>query len=118
MEERDETSIRMSKASLLAVGFVCLLAACGNSRPFDSAAWRQGDPRVRGRMVEDLVGSKMLVGRSGDEVQRSLGRPENEHPGALVYQINMGMPFKDPSRYAFILHLDADRKVRKAQIAD
>ena len=118
MKERDETSIRMSKASLLAVGFVCLLAACDNNKPFDSAVWQQGDPRVRGTMAEDLVERKVLVGRAADDVERLLGRPNKDYAGALVYKIDIGMPFKDPSRYAFIVHLEANHNVREAQITD
>ena len=106
------------KAPLLAIVFVCILAACGQRRPFDPAVWQQGNLRVRGSMAEDLIKRKVLLGRPADEARRLLGRPEKEYASALVYHIDMGMPFKDPSRYAFVVHLDADRNVREAQITD
>lgn len=69
-------------------------------------------------MAEDLIKRKILSGRPADDVQRLLGRPDKDYAGALVYKIDMGLPFKDPGRCAFIVHLDADRKVREAQITD
>jgi len=110
--------IGVRKAPLLAIVFVCILAACGNDRSFDSAVWQQGDRRVRGSMAENLIKRKVLIGQSEDKVQRLLGRPEKNYASALVYNIAMGMPFKDPSRYAFVVHLDADRNVREVQITD
>ncbi len=109
---------KMRKALLLALGLVCLLTACGNNKPFDAALWQQGNLRVRGSMAEDLVKRKVLVGQPADEAQRLLGRPEKQYPSALVYKIDLGWPFKDPSRYGFIVHLDANRNVRELQITD
>ncbi|MCM3901838.1 MAG: hypothetical protein ND866_09045 [Pyrinomonadaceae bacterium] len=113
-----ETSLILRTKPLLAIALVCVLAACGNHRPFDSAAWHQGNLRVRGSMAEDLIKRKVLVGRPADDAQRLLGRPDKDYTSALVYKIDMGMPFKDPSRYAFVVHLDADRNVREVQITD
>ncbi len=110
--------IEVRKASLLAIVFVCLLVACGNDRLFDSAVWQQGDLRIRGSMAEDIIKRKVLVGQPADDVQRLLGRPEKEYAGALVYKIDMGMPFKDSSRYALVIHLDANRNVREVRITD
>ena len=103
---------------LLAIALVCLLAACGNNKSFDATAWQQGDPRKRGSMAEDLVKRKLLLGRPAEEVQRLLGRPDKDHVSALVYNIDLGWVFKDPSHYGFIVHLDANRNVREAKIVD
>lgn len=111
-------SLILRTKTLLAIPLVCLLVACGNHRSFDSAEWQKGDPRVRGTMAEDLIKRKVLIGKPEDDAQRLLGPPEKEYASALVYKIDMGMPFKDPSRYAFVVHLDADRKVSEAQITD
>lgn len=110
--------IGVRKASLPVIVFICILAACGNDRSFDSAMWQQGDLRVRGTMAEDIIKRKLLVGCPTDDVQRLLGRPEKEYASALEYKIDMGMPFKDPKRYALIVHLDANRNVREAKITD
>ena len=45
-----------------------LLPACGNNKRFDSAAWLKADARERGRMSEDLVKRKILVGSSRSEL--------------------------------------------------
>ncbi len=112
-----ENSLILRTKTLLAIVLVCLVAACGNNKSFDSTAWQQGNLRIRGSMAEDLVKRKVLVGCTADEVQRLLGRPDKDYASALVYKIDLGWPFKDPSHYGFIVHLD-DRNVREAQITD
>lgn len=105
-------------AVLLVMALVSLLAACGNNKSFDSAAWLKGDLRARGRMCEDLVQRKILIGQSADEAQRLLGPPDNEYPGALSYKIDLGWPFKDPKHYGLQVHLDENRNVREVRIVD
>lgn len=57
------------------------LAACApGGKPFDSGAWRnanteQNDP-VRLSMVDDLVRSKRLVGKTRPQVVELLGEPD------------------------------------------
>lgn len=114
--QRDTLVLRTK--TFLAMTLVCLLAACGNDRPFDSAAWQQGDLRTRGSMAEDLIERKVLIGRPASDVERLLGSPDKSYASALVYKIDMGMPLKDPSRYAFIVYLDGSGNVRESQITD
>lgn len=104
--------------TFLALALVCLLAACGNDKSFDATAWQQGDARTRGSMAEDLVDREILLGRSAGTVEQLLGPADKDYAGALVYKIDLGWPFKDPSHYALNVYLDADRKVREAQIVD
>ena len=113
-----EHSLILRTKALLVIAIVCLLAGCGNDRSFNSTAWQQGNLRVRGSMADDLVKRKVLVGRPVDDVQRLLGRPDKDYGSALEYKIDLGWPFKDPSHCAFIVHLDANRNVREAQITD
>jgi hypothetical protein len=61
-------------ALLLVMTLGFLLAACGNDKSFDSAAWLKGDIRTRGRMCDDLVKRKVLIGQTADEAQRLLGQ--------------------------------------------
>lgn len=47
-----------AKTTILLVVTASLLAACGNNKSFDSAAWLKADVRERGRMSEDLMDCK------------------------------------------------------------
>jgi hypothetical protein len=105
-------------ALLLIMTSVFLLAACGNDKSFDSSAWLKGDARARGRMSEDLVKRKILVGQTADEAQRILGQPDKAYPTALSYKIDLGWLFKDPKHYGLLVHLDEKRTVREVRIVD
>jgi len=108
-----------TKTILLLVTTVFLLTACGNNKTFDSPAWLRSDARERGRMSEDLVKSKILIGKTADESLRVLGQPDTTYPTALVYKIDLGMPFKDdPKHTALQVHVDGDRTVREVKIVD
>ncbi len=96
----------------------CWLAACGNNHSFNSAAWLKGDARARGRMCEDLVKRKVLLGQSVEEAKRLLGPPDEDYGKALAYQIDLGWPFKDPKHYGLQVHLDENRSVREVKIVD
>jgi hypothetical protein len=104
-------------AFLLAMAVVCL-AACGNNRSFDSVAWLKGDLRTRGRMCEDLVKRKILIGQTADEAQRLLGQPDKDYVSVLSYKIDLGWPFKDPKHYGLHVHLDENRIVCEVRIVD
>jgi hypothetical protein len=100
------------------VGAVFLLAACGNNRPFDSAAWLKGDLRARGRMCEDLVERKLLIGQTATEAQHLLGSPDKDYGSVLSYHIDLGWPFKDPVHYGLQVHFDETRRVCEVKIVD
>ncbi len=57
----------------------------------------KGDLRARGRMCDDLVKRKILIGQTADEAQRLLGQPDKAYATALSYKIDLGWLFKDPS---------------------
>jgi len=108
-----------TKKALWVVATVFLLAACGNNKTFDSAAWLKSDLRERGRMSEDLVKSRVLIGQTADDVRRVLGQPDTTYTTALVYRIDMGMPLKDdPKHTGLQVHLDGNRTVREVKIVD
>jgi hypothetical protein len=115
-------AVKMTNSKILLaliVTLTFLLAACGNNKPFNSTAWLKADARERGRMSEDLVKSKVLIGQAADEALRVLGRPDTSYQTALIYRIDMGMPFKDDPRHtALQVHLDGDRTVREVKIVD
>lgn len=63
------------------VSFVSLLplflVSCTKSgRPFDATSWKQGDSELRGAMTATLIKQKILIGKSGAEVQSLLGAPD------------------------------------------
>jgi uncharacterized lipoprotein YehR (DUF1307 family) len=107
-----------TSALLLVVVLVCSLAACGNNKPFDSAAWLKGDMRARGRMCEDLVKRKMLIGQTAEEAQRLLGKPDKDYGSTLSYKIDLGWPFKDAKHYGLLVYLNENRNVHGVQIVD
>jgi hypothetical protein len=110
---------RSKKYLLIVVTSSVFLTACGNNKPFNSGAWLKADLRERGRMSEHLVQSKILVGHTSDEALRILGQPDTTYATALIYRIDMGMPFKDDPKYtALQVHLDGNRTVREVKIVD
>jgi hypothetical protein len=80
---------------------------------FDSAAWLKADQRARGRMSEDLVRRKILIGQTVEEAQQLLGQPDKTYPTALSYKIDLGWLFKNPEHYGLLVYLDESRKVRE-----
>jgi hypothetical protein len=107
-----------TRITLLFLTLVFLLPACGNNKSFDSAAWLKGDQRARGRMCEDLVRRKILIGQTSEEAQRLLGQPDKVYPTALSYKIDLGWLFKNPEHYGLLVYLDENRKVREVRIVD
>lgn len=105
-------------ALLLVMALVPLFAACGNNQSFDSAAWMKGNQRMRGRMCEDLVQSKILIGQTVTEARQLLGSPDKDYGSVLSYNIDLGWPFKDPVHYGLQVHLDNTHRVREVRIVD
>jgi hypothetical protein len=105
-------------ALLLLITLVVWLGACGNNRSFDSSAWLQGDRRARGRMADDLIKRRILIGQSADEAIRVLGQPNIAYATALSYKIDLGWIFKSPEHYGLIVDLDEKRIVREVRIVD
>ena len=108
-----------TKSALVLLVFLTFsLVACGNNQQFDSAKWLRSNMRDRGRMCEDLVKSKILIGQTVTEAQRLLGPPDFTYPTAFQYKIDLGWPLKDPVHYGLQLHFDANRRVREVKIVD
>lgn len=79
--------------SLAVAGLV--VSACGNSEHFRSDGWKTGDQRHRGRMVRDLIGSHVLVGKSKAMVADLLGPSDSEDPASThqIYIVDLGHKF-------------------------
>ena len=66
----------------------CFLTSCSvRSRRFDSAGWRMGDPSTRGAMVQDLIESSQLLGKSPSEVEGFLGKPDYQSADWYGYKV-------------------------------
>jgi hypothetical protein len=113
------TQVRRRITGWVVTALVSLLAACGNNKSFDSAAWLKADMRARGRMCEDLVDRRLLIGEPVTEAKRLLGEPDKTYAGFILsYNIDLGWPLKDPKHYGLQVHLDENRNVREVKIVD
>lgn len=71
--------------------FITLSLSCGfliNNEKFDSAKWKNGDKRTRGKIVYDLQNSKVLIGKSKSETSELLGKDDYSSPNRLTYEID------------------------------
>jgi len=64
---------RLTAMTLFLLAVALLTSACGNNRHFNSTEWLKGDLRARGRMSEDLIKSRILLGKTIDEAKHVLG---------------------------------------------
>ena len=108
--------MKTKTALLLVMTLVFLLVACGNDKSFDSASLLKGDMRARGRMCDDLVKRKILIGQTLDEAQRLLGQPDKTYATAVSYKIDLGWLFKDPKHYGLLVYFDERRIVREGKL--
>jgi hypothetical protein len=113
-----QRNFRLKRITTVLLIAIFLLPACGNNHRFDSAAWLKGDRRARGRMSDDLVKRKILLGQTADEAQRLLGRPDTTYPTALSYKIDLGWILKDPENYGVLVYFDQNRIVNEVKIVD
>ena len=47
----------------------------------------QGFPNARGYMVEDIISSRLLIGKSESDVLQILGKPDHQVFGEYEYRI-------------------------------
>jgi hypothetical protein len=108
----------MTRACTIGLLIGLFLLGCGNNKRFDSDLWLKADMRERGRMCEDLVKGKTLIGKSNDDTRRLLGEPEKDWGHVIQYNIDLGWPLKDPKHTGLQVHLDENRQVREVRIVD
>lgn len=93
--------------------FLIALSACNSNDPitFNSAAWKNGDRYLRGRMVDDLLRDSLLIGKTRKEVTDLLGSVgENASDSAWTYYTNNGDtgPLGLGGPWMFALQIDFD----------
>jgi hypothetical protein len=62
---------------------------------FDAEVWRRGEVRQRGRMVGDLIRSRLLIDMNRAEVVKLLGGPSRDRDVVLEYDFIYGSFFDD-----------------------
>jgi hypothetical protein len=71
----------------LLLGTLVLTSCDTPQRKFDSAEWKAGDATTRGSMAQDLIDSKLLIGKSMAEVEGLLGKPDPQFEDAHLYKV-------------------------------
>jgi|GEM_PF-2393973 len=66
---------------ILILSIVSLTFSCGKQEKFESGKWKKGGgenllTEIRLNMTDDLINSKILVGKNETEIQELLGNPE------------------------------------------
>ncbi len=104
----------------LFVAFIALFGlGCGivknpfrdySPKTFNSADWRAGDAVERGRMYSDVFSSRMLDGKSTDDVFGLLGEPDKKQTveGREVWLYYVEHRYNTPMKY-FPVSFDAKR---------
>ena len=81
-----------------------------SQKPFNSAEWLNGDAVERGRMYADVFKSRMLDGKSADDVKKLLGEPEKKQTveNREVWLYRVEHQYNTPMKY-FPVSFDAKR---------
>lgn len=96
-------------ASLLFLG--CANAESADAPPakttFESSAWKADAPGVRHGMAENLINSRVLIGKSRDEVIALLGKPDQQGKDFLTYEVYSTVNTHQGPAYAIRVEFDA-----------
>ncbi|MGC4002006.1 MAG: hypothetical protein QM811_02195 [Pirellulales bacterium] len=108
--------LRVAIVSLFFLSTIVLAASVANFAlhskiSFDSAAWRNGDQRVRARMIHDISNSKLLLGKTRSEIDGLLGPPDQTSQQTWDYRYLPGGVLKDTLRlpyhdWSYTLHIE------------
>lgn len=84
---------------------------------FESGAWKADVPGVRHNMAKDLIDSRLLIGKSRDEVISLLGKPDNEGKEFLTYFVYPTPRSPQGGTYAILVELSAkDQHVHEVRV--
>src|SRR5215218_8108481 len=72
-----------------------------SEKPFNSADWLKGDAVERGRMYVDVFKTRMLDGKSPDDVKKLLGEPDKKQTveGREVWLYTVEHGYNTPMKY-------------------
>ncbi len=77
---------------------------------FNQEQWLHGDYRIRGKMVDNIIEDRILIGKSKIEVLKLLGDQGNT-AGSFSYQVDIGLktgPFGLGGVWPFYLNIHFD----------
>jgi hypothetical protein len=109
--------MRLLRQIFLGLLVLSFLNGCGTivyHDQFDSAKWKQGDKRTRGKMIYDLRNSKILIGKTESEVLDLLGKDDDPKANSKTYVIDANIP----TNVFFSIHFDNDTRRVKATDID
>jgi len=87
-------------------------------KPFNEEAWKNGDARARGEMVNDLLNSPTLVNKSIEDVKKLLGEGKMRK-GILYYPIELGVKVGfEPSIFELAIMFDRHGKAMDYEIVE
>jgi len=94
-----------------------------NDLPFDSAKWKQGDPRVRYQMKADLMRRDPLIGKTRREIIDMLGPSDRDRDQKtyIQYEIDTGrlsLPIKIARDYLTLIFDDSGQRVKEVTVVD
>ena len=104
----------VSLCVVLALGYSSLRDVTFRTRSFIPSAWRGGDCRIRGEMVDSLQARNVLGGKTREEVLALLGTPDDNGSGSSIgYRIDVGKRFSwRPCLEKLVVQLDQNNRVR------
>lgn len=89
------------------------------AKKFDPSAWQVGSQIERGRMARDLVSSRMLLGRSREQVVGILGDPNERSSASMSYTVDIGHRFGlHPWTYRLCIEFKDDGTVETVYLHD
>lgn len=91
---------------LMILGFSTACGVIVGNEKFDSAKWKQGDKRTRGRMIYDLQAGKILIGKTESEVLDLLGTEDHPCANHKTYVIDANVP----TDIYFSIHFDSETR--------
>lgn len=87
-------------------------ANTGHPPKFNSEKWLNGDRRIRGTMVDEIINDSMLLGKTKNEILSLLGEPTaSDTSNPIVYTVDIGKktgPLGSGGVWLFYLTLQFD----------
>ncbi|WP_146141981.1 hypothetical protein [Prolixibacter denitrificans] len=84
--------LKIYTSILFTIVTLLLIISCSHNKKFDSAKWKQKGldwqmTDVRENIVDDLINSDTIIGKSKEAVIELLGQPETQSKNKLKYLI-------------------------------
>ena len=77
---------------------------------FSTESWGAADAETRGHMLDDLLASHPLKGKTAEEVIDLLGQPDEDGEFGLRYRVGYrGFKLRAPMVFSYTLFIDLDR---------